>query len=429
MKRNDPTGPEHGSAQDATTPSRDAAPGSGQSSTLDPTLDPALDLTWDPMLDRASDPALDPALYLHEDPAVVAPGPATEPEREIDAERAGSEATGQAAERASAQRALEERGLDRAALKRAAVPLVLLVVGFLSLGLLSDLLRRAGGPSERATPSSTVAPVTPEQLQSRVKRPEPFTASPFAQPEPIERRPEPARASTYRGSSGPAPAPTSARRPRLVARGLADPPKRPVPRRFEPRHTPPAPTLVLTRGTTLHARLERDVTSESFTSAVVARLTYPVYEQRTGLLIFPEQTELHGVVVRDPALGSNRVGIRWSEAILPSSHGGRTVRLDQPASDSAGVEGVGTDVSHRWASFYGHAAVMSVLSALVQGAQHPEGGNARLEAYGAAELARQSEEVARSVLRRLQNRRPRYLLPRGSRVAVQVERTLKVTAP
>ncbi len=423
MRRNDPPGPEHGPAHDATTPSRDAAPGSGQSSTLDPTLDPALDLTWDPVLDRASDPALDRAsdqdLYLHEDPAAVAPGSATE----IDTERATER------ERASAQRALEERGLDRAALKRAAVPLVLLVVGFLSLGLLSDLLRRAGGPSERATPSSTVAPVTPEQLQSRVKRPEPFTASPFKEPEPIERRPELARASTYRRSTGPAPAPTSARRPRLVARGLADPPQRPAPRQIETRDAPPAPTLVLTRGTTLHARLERDVTSESFTSAVVARLTYPVYEQHTGLLIFPEQTELHGVVVRDPALGSSRVGIRWSEAILPTSHGGRTVRLDQPASDAAGVEGVGTDVSHRWASFYGHAAVMSVLSALVQGAQHPEGGNAGLEAYGAAELARQSEEVTRSVLRRLQNRRPRYLLPRGSRVAVQVERTLEVAVP
>lgn len=318
--------------------------------------------------------------------------------------------------------------LNRDVLKEMEPRKALAVAATLLLVLATLYLSRRPTPVPRPTarPAPTDAPVTALDLKARAG-----PGRPPAVPT-IETATDLGPAAPSRLATRPARTPRP-RRPTLRVAGLAPAPapySRHSVRPAEPSDVktvvrPEPDRLRLKRNRVIHARLERAIDSAGFESAVVARIVVPVFDER-GLLIFPELTELHGTVARDPVLGSNRVGILWHEAVLPSAWGSVAVPLDLPGADGAGVEGLEAKVSFRWASFYGHAALLSVVGGLAQAAQEPEGGNARFGAYAIGEFSRRSADVTDSVLRRLEDRRPRYRVERGTRIAVQVTRTLEV---
>jgi type IV secretion system protein VirB10 len=99
-----------------------------------------------------------------------------------------------------------------------------------------------------------------------------------------------------------------------------------------------------------------------------------VYDSDTGEhLLIPQGTRLIGLYDHHIAYGQQRVLITWKRLILPNGSS-LSLRDGMPGADDIGASGFHDQVNHHYLRIFGHALLMSVISAGVQLSQVPQYG-------------------------------------------------------
>jgi len=321
---------------------------------------------------------------------------------------------------------------ERQGIGRGTVILAVLlgVMGMIAIAV----LRPVPAPAKRSEPSRTPSTVNAERLAQTVRervepkakakatrpeRAEPRSIVRSRAPRPVTRRPalripEPEVPSlTPKGRRVETPSRHSSfDAPRPQRSGV-----RKVRAPVEPRKVDAA---LLSAGQAIHLVMESPVSSESTDGFARLRVRFAVRDLRNGRVILPQAAQVLASVVGQPSPGSDRVDL---EAWLVRLSDGRSLSLRLPAGAPSGEMGVSARVSHRWGSFYGHAAILGAIGAVAEGAQTRDGALTLEESVIAdfkRRSTRHSETTTRQVLERLLDRKPRYRLPVGTNVTLTV---------
>jgi type IV secretory pathway VirB10-like protein len=123
---------------------------------------------------------------------------------------------------------------------------------------------------------------------------------------------------------------------------------------------PPPSPWTIDEGSVISTVLLFGVNSD-YPGDIVSQIERPLYDSATGrYLLVPAGSKLIGKFQRPVGPFQERIEIAWNRLILPNNW---SMALPQmPATDTAGYAGVGGDVNHHYASTFGAAALVSLLS-------------------------------------------------------------------
>jgi type IV secretion system protein TrbI len=107
---------------------------------------------------------------------------------------------------------------------------------------------------------------------------------------------------------------------------------------------------------------------------VTGQVRENVYDSDTGEhLLIPQGTRLVGLYDHHIVYGQQRVLITWKRLILPDGSS-LSLRDGMPGADAAGAAGFNDEVNNHYLRIFGHALLMSAISAGVQLSQVPQYG-------------------------------------------------------
>ncbi len=107
---------------------------------------------------------------------------------------------------------------------------------------------------------------------------------------------------------------------------------------------------------------------------VTGQVRENVYDSDTGEhLLIPQGTRLVGLYDHHIAYGQQRVLITWKRLILPDGSS-LSLRDGMPGADAGGAAGFNDQVNNHYLRIFGHALLMSAISAGVQLSQVPQYG-------------------------------------------------------
>jgi type IV secretory pathway VirB10-like protein len=126
-------------------------------------------------------------------------------------------------------------------------------------------------------------------------------------------------------------------------------------------------------GTIIPAVLLTGVNSD-LPGQLIAQVREPVFDTESGqYLLVPQGTRLIGLYDHQVAYGQERVLVTWKRVIFPNGLS-LSLKDGMPGTDPAGAAGFSDQVNHHLVRVFGHALLLSVLSAGVQLSQIPSFG-------------------------------------------------------
>jgi type IV secretion system protein VirB10 len=126
-------------------------------------------------------------------------------------------------------------------------------------------------------------------------------------------------------------------------------------------------------GTIIPAVLLTGVNSD-LPGQLIAQVREPVFDTESGqYLLLPQGTRLIGLYDHQVAYGQERVLVTWKRVIFPNGSS-LSLKDGMPGTDAAGASGFNDQVNHHLVRVFGHALLLSVLSAGVQLSQIPSFG-------------------------------------------------------
>ena len=126
-------------------------------------------------------------------------------------------------------------------------------------------------------------------------------------------------------------------------------------------------------GTIIPAVLLSAVNSD-LPGQVLAQVREAVYDTDTGEhLLIPQGTRLIGLYDHHIVYGQERVLITWKRLILPNGSS-LSLKEGMPGTDAIGAAGFQDEVNNHYLRIFGHALLLSVISAGVQLSQIPSVG-------------------------------------------------------
>lgn len=164
------------------------------------------------------------------------------------------------------------------------------------------------------------------------------------------------------------------------------------------------------------------------TSALVRR---NVYDSVTGrYLLVPQGTRLLGSYDNRVAYGQRRVLLAWNRLLFPD---GRTMDLSgMPGADLAGASGLSDRVNSHFVRAFGHALLLSAISAGVQLSQPQQSADGRAPSASqivAAALGQELSSTANALLNRELNVQPTLEVRPGYLFNVEVTADILFASP
>ena len=169
---------------------------------------------------------------------------------------------------------------------------------------------------------------------------------------------------------------------------------------------------------------------------VIAQVSQPVYDTATGRhLLIPQGTRLFGTYSNEVAYGQERVFVAWQRLVFPD---GQAMDLgEMPGTDGAGLAGLTGEVNNHYARIFGHALLMSLITAGAAYSQQPH-NTAGPNGYGyqqtatgtlSAALGQQLGAAGSAVLMKNLNVAPTIEVHAGYRLNVVVTKDLTFDRP
>jgi type IV secretion system protein VirB10 len=229
----------------------------------------------------------------------------------------------------------------------------------------------------------------------------------------------------------------SARELLVAAQGARPPAAEPQPASFPPAASaphrlsfePPA-RHVLPAGSTIPAVLETGLNSD-LTGDLAAQVTLDVYDRSHREVLIPRGSRLLGTYQNRVAAGQDRLVVAWTRLVLPDGRGLTFPGL--PGVSPAGEAGLRGRVDGHLARVFGHAVLLSLVSAGAQLGQPQEsatfGQAASARQLAAGALAGELSTVATEILRRGLNVQPTITVPPGTSFHVYVASDLVFPEP
>ena len=177
---------------------------------------------------------------------------------------------------------------------------------------------------------------------------------------------------------------------------------------------------------TLLVGIDSDLPGE--TSALIRR---NVYDSVTGrYLLIPQGTRLLGSYDNRVAYGQRRVLLAWNRLLFPD---GRSMDLaGMPGADLAGASGLADRVDSHFLRAFGHALLLSAISAGAQLSQPQESADGRAPSASqivAAALGQELSSTANALLNRELNVQPTLEIRPGFLFNVEVTADMLFPAP
>lgn len=195
---------------------------------------------------------------------------------------------------------------------------------------------------------------------------------------------------------------------------------------LEPAGSP----FTLRAGTVIPGLLITAINSE-LPGQIVGQVSRPVYDSRTQrTVLIPPGSRLIGTYDNQIATGQGRLIVAWTRLIFPD---GRSMRLPGLAlADAAGQSGATDQVDNHWRRVFGHALLLSAISAGVQLSQPAQASvlaapSARQVAAGA--IGQELSNVALEILRRGMEAAPTITIRAGQPFNVFLSGDLVFGAP
>jgi len=169
---------------------------------------------------------------------------------------------------------------------------------------------------------------------------------------------------------------------------------------------------------------------------VIAQVSQPVFDTARGrYLLIPQGTRLFGSYSNEVAYGQERVFVAWQRLIFPD---GKAMDLgEMPGTDGAGLAGLTGEVDNHYARLFGHALLMSLITAGAAYSQQPSNASAP-NGYGyqqtatgtlSAALGQQLGAAGSAVLMKNLNVAPTIEVRAGYRLNVVVTKDLTFDRP
>lgn len=169
---------------------------------------------------------------------------------------------------------------------------------------------------------------------------------------------------------------------------------------------------------------------------VIAQVSQPVYDTATGRhLLIPQGTRLFGTYSNEVAYGQERVFVAWQRLVFPD---GKAMDLgEMPGTDGAGLAGLTGEVDNHYGRIFGHALLMSLITAGAAYSQQPH-NTAAPSGYGyqqtatgtlSAALGQQLGAAGSAVLMKNLNVAPTIEVHAGYRLNVVVTKDLIFDRP
>lgn len=187
-----------------------------------------------------------------------------------------------------------------------------------------------------------------------------------------------------------------------------------------------APGCALRPGATAIPAVLTSVLKSDIRGQVSATVSEDVFSEDAGHTadppLIPQGTELVGIYDNaDLDFTSRRIGIVWTEAVLP---GGRQIALgDADGQDVAGSMGVGGHVTTQWGPILAATAIYTLLDVGVR-ATDDDSDSYQQDAQDS--FNNNAGRVGRTVVDRALDWKPKIVVPAGTRVRVAVNKTLRV---
>jgi len=140
------------------------------------------------------------------------------------------------------------------------------------------------------------------------------------------------------------------------------------------RPEPPETKFVLRTGFVIPAVMVSGINSQ-LAGPVIAQVSQPVYDTATGkYLLVPQGTRIFGQYSNDVVAGQERVLVAWQRLIFPD---GKAMDIgEMPGTDGAGLAGLSGDVNNHYLRIFGHALLMSLITAAATYSQQPSNWSA-----------------------------------------------------
>jgi len=149
---------------------------------------------------------------------------------------------------------------------------------------------------------------------------------------------------------------------------------------LDSRTEEPETQYVLRTGSVIPALMISGINSQ-LPGPVIAQVSQDVYDTPRGrFLLIPQGTRLFGAYSNEVVAGQERVFVAWQRLILPD---GKAFDMgEMPATDGAGLAGETGDVNNHYARIFGHALLMSLISAGASYSQQAAGLGGSSNGYG-----------------------------------------------
>jgi type IV secretion system protein VirB10 len=172
--------------------------------------------------------------------------------------------------------------------------------------------------------------------------------------------------------------------------------------------------------------------------SIVAQTSAPVYDTARGAyVLIPAGSKLYGIYSNEIAAGQERVLVAWQRIIFPD--GSALDMGEMPGTGGNGVAGLAGDVDNHYARTFGHAVLMSLITAGATYSQLPQttagaiggGFGTQQSASGtlSASLGQQLGQAGSAVLMKNLNIAPTIHVAAGFRLNVVVTKDLTFDRP
>jgi type IV secretion system protein VirB10 len=173
---------------------------------------------------------------------------------------------------------------------------------------------------------------------------------------------------------------------------------------------------------------------------IIAQVSQPIYDTARGKhVLIPAGTRLYGTYSNEVAPGQERVLVAWERLIFPD---GKAMDIgEQPGAGGDGVAGAAGEVDNHYARIFGHAILMSLITAGATYSQIPQNVSGAVGGPGnygyqqtasgalSASLGQQLGQAGSAVLMKNLNIAPTIHVPFGFRLNVVVTKDLTFDHP
>jgi type IV secretion system protein VirB10 len=204
---------------------------------------------------------------------------------------------------------------------------------------------------------------------------------------------------------------------------------------LDSRPEPPETRFVLRTGFVIPSVMISGINSQ-LPGPVIAQVSQSVYDAATGrYLLIPQGTRLFGTYSNEVAYGQERVFVAWQRLVFPD---GKAMDLgEMPGTDGAGLAGLTGEVNNHYFRIFGHALLMSLITAGAAYSQQPHNAAAP-QGYGyqqsasgtlSAALGQQLGAAGSAVLMKNLNVAPTIEVHAGYRLNVVATKDLSFDGP